>query len=94
MTTTTFAGLLPAALRPVVLEDVPEGWERQAHSPSQDGDALAWLGFEPGEADEPLLDWPQPARWPADPTISLRLRLPIQLPIRLPIRLSIRPRTA
>ena len=79
MTLTTIAGLLPAALRPVVLEDVPEGWERQAHQPSQDGEALSWLGFEPGEPDEPLLDWPQPAGWPADPQLSLRLRLPIRL---------------
>jgi hypothetical protein len=57
--------LLPAALRPVVLEDVPEGWERQAFDPSRDDDALTWLGFEPGDSHEPLLPWPRPANWPA-----------------------------
>ena len=32
----------------------------------QPGDVLAWLGFEPtDEPDQPLLRWPQPARWPA-----------------------------
>jgi hypothetical protein len=56
--------LTPAALRPVVLEDVPEGWERRAFDPSSDADALAWLGFEPGEPDEPLLPWSRPATWP------------------------------
>jgi hypothetical protein len=36
-----------------------------AFDPSGDGDALAWLGFEPGEPDEPLLAWRRPQHWPA-----------------------------
>jgi hypothetical protein len=36
-----------------------------AFDPTVDGDALAWLGFEPGDPDEPLLTWPRPQHWPA-----------------------------
>jgi hypothetical protein len=68
---TTFSSpgrLVPVALRPVVLDDGPEGWERQVFEPSQDGDALNWLGFEPADPAEPLLSWSRPSRpsrWPA-----------------------------
>ena len=26
-------------------------------------DVLGWLGFEHGEPDQPLLDWPRPQGW-------------------------------
>ena len=53
------------SLRSVVLGGAPEGCEPQAFDPSLEADALTWLGFEPGEPDEPLLTWPRPERWPA-----------------------------
>ncbi len=53
------------SLRSAVLRGAPEGCEPQAFDPSLDADALTWLGFEPGEPDEPLLPWPRPERWPA-----------------------------
>jgi hypothetical protein len=66
VTTFSSAGrLVPVALRPVVLGDVPEGWERRGFEASQDGDALNWLGFEPADPAEPLLPWSRPSRWPA-----------------------------
>ena len=52
------------SLRSAVLESIPEGWERQDLDPALDADALSWLGFEHGEADEPLLHVPRPRRWP------------------------------
>ena len=57
---------LPAALRPVPLDQVPAGWEQRAYDPTAgDADALTWLGFEPGDDAEPLMSWPRPERWPA-----------------------------
>lgn len=57
---------LPAALRPVTLDQVPSGWEQRAYDPAAvDADALTWLGFEPGDDAGPLLSWPRPERWPA-----------------------------
>jgi len=35
----------------------------QAFDPTLEGDALGWLGFEHGEPDQPLLDWPRPQGW-------------------------------
>ncbi len=52
------------SLRSAVLEGTPEGGEPQSFDPSVHGDALTWLGFEPGEPDEPVLSWPRPQRWP------------------------------
>jgi hypothetical protein len=48
-----------------LLDGPPEGAEPQAFDPSVDGEALAWLGFERGEPQEPLLRWSRPQRWPA-----------------------------
>jgi hypothetical protein len=66
----SFTGrLAPAVLRPALLEDVPAGWERQAYDASSDGDALSWLGFEPGEErgepDEPRLTGAWRTTWAA-----------------------------
>jgi hypothetical protein len=53
----------PPEPRSQVLDQRPEGWAPQAFDPTLDGDALSWLGFEHGEPDEPLLDWPRPRGW-------------------------------
>ncbi len=61
---TAFLFLRPAPASEVH-EDAPEGREPQTFDPSLDADALSWLGFAPGEPDEPLLPWERPQRWRA-----------------------------
>lgn len=75
------AARIPAALRPVVVDAAPAGWERGVHDPSRDGDVLTWLGFEPGRAEEPLIPWARSADWPA----GLRQLRPLRQ-LRTPLR--------
>ena len=67
---------LRSAPRSDVPEGAPEGGRPQTFDPSLASDALGWLGFEPGEPDEPLLRWPQPQRWPAARRTGGRHRAP------------------
>ena len=57
--TSSPAGRLSAVLLRTARVPLP------AFDPGGDADALAWLGFEPGETDEPLLTWRRPQHWPA-----------------------------